>query len=183
MSGLIRAKSHHCIHPCNTYSTICCTWNNRFLLSRFTWQQYHLLSTLVWITSVFSNDVIIRFLKGLNRLYPQLRWLIPPWDLILVLPKLKGSFEPLAVCSLLQLSWKVVFLIIIPCVSKVSEWYALISKPRYTVFKVKVYLYRHLGFLSKIVSNFHNQSISLSTTSHSHIGTSNSCTHWMLDKH
>lgn len=34
--------------------------------------------------SVFSNDMSVRFLKGLERLYPQVREPIPPWNLNLV---------------------------------------------------------------------------------------------------
>ncbi|XP_050804595.1 uncharacterized protein LOC127048745 [Gopherus flavomarginatus] len=64
--------------------------------------------------SVFSHPMVARFLKGLERLYPQIRPPAPSWDLNLVLTRLMAPpFEPLATCSLLYLSWKTAFLVAI----------------------------------------------------------------------
>lgn len=85
--------------------------------------------------SVFANRMVGRFLKGLDRLYPQVRWPIPLWDLSLVLSRLMGPpFEPLATFSLL-------YLVAITAARRVSELKALTSKSPYTVFyKDKVQL-------------------------------------------
>lgn len=85
--------------------------------------------------SVFSNPMVTRFLKGLGRIYLQVRRPALTWDLNLVLSRLTGPpFEPLATCSLLYLSWKVSFLVAITSARMVSEFKALTSGPPYTVF-------------------------------------------------
>lgn len=99
----------------------------------------------------------LRFLNGMEPLYPQVRDPVPPWDLNLVLSKLTvPPFKPLASCSLLLLSWKVSFLIAITSAQRVSEIRALMSEPPYTMFyKDKVQVRPHTAFLLK-VSQFHN---------------------------
>ncbi|XP_050809179.1 uncharacterized protein LOC127051204 [Gopherus flavomarginatus] len=114
--------------------------------------------------SVFSHPTVSRFLKGLERLYPNVRPPAPTWDLNLVLSRLMGPpFEPLATCSLLYLSWKTAFLVAITSARRVSELRALVVDPPYTVFhKDKVQLRPHPAFLPKVVSAFHvNQEIFL----------------------
>lgn len=79
--------------------------------------------------------MMIRLLKGLERLYLQVCDPIPAWDLNLVLSRLAGPpFELLSSCSLLLLSWKVSFLEAITSARQVSEIRVLMSEPRYTVF-------------------------------------------------
>ncbi|KAG6936020.1 hypothetical protein G0U57_013534, partial [Chelydra serpentina] len=114
--------------------------------------------------SVFSNPMVTRFLKGLERLHPPVRRPVPTWDLNLVITRLMGApFEPMATCSMLYLSWKTAFLVAITSARRVSELRALTSEPPYTVFhKDKVQLRPHPAFLSKVVSAFHiNQDIFL----------------------
>ncbi|XP_039386017.1 uncharacterized protein LOC120400862 [Mauremys reevesii] len=91
---------------------------------------------------VFSHPVVSRFLKGMERLYPQVRCPAPTWDLNLVLTRLMSApFEPLATCSLLYLSWKTAFLVAITSARRVSKLWALTVDPPYTVFhKDKVQL-------------------------------------------
>nr|XP_008164931.1 uncharacterized protein LOC101944505 [Chrysemys picta bellii] len=113
---------------------------------------------------VFANPMVSRFLKGLDRLYPQTHQPVLAWDLNLVLARLTGPpFEPLAMCSLLYLSYKVAFLLAITSARRVSELRALTSEPPYKVFhKDKVQFRPHPGFLPKVVSQFHmNQDIFL----------------------
>ncbi|XP_050800475.1 uncharacterized protein LOC127046887 [Gopherus flavomarginatus] len=115
-------------------------------------------------SSVFSHPIVSRFLKGLERLYPQVRQPAPTWDLNLVLTRLMGPpFEPLAACSLLYLSWKTAFLVAVTSARQVLELRALTVDPPYTVFhKDKVQLRPHPAFLPKVVSSFHvNQDIFL----------------------
>lgn len=62
--------------------------------------------------SVLSHEMVLRFLKGLEMTFPQMREPLPSCDLNLVLSKLMGPpFKPLATCSLLHLSWKTTFLV------------------------------------------------------------------------
>lgn len=104
--------------------------------------------------SVFSNNITIRFCKGLERLYPKLREPIPLWHLNLILSKLMvPPFEPSAMCSLLHLSWNLIFITAISSARRVSQLHSLTSDPPYTVFfKDKVYLCPHPSFLSSVVS-------------------------------
>lgn len=75
--------------------------------------------------------MVTHFLKGLDRIYSQVCHLIPA----LVLSNLMGTpFEPLAICSLLYLSWKEAFLVTVTSVRRVTEFKALTSGPLYTVF-------------------------------------------------
>ncbi|KAM7139060.1 uncharacterized protein RBU57_016237 [Macrochelys suwanniensis] len=84
---------------------------------------------------IFSNPMVSRFLKGLERLYPLIRHPVPTWDLSLVITRFMGApFEPMATCSLLYLSWKTTFLVAITSARRVSEIRALTSEPPYMVF-------------------------------------------------
>lgn len=100
--------------------------------------------------------MMIRFLKGLEKLYPQVRDPVPPWDLNLVLARLTGPpFELLTSCSLLLLLWNVSFLAAIMSAHRVSEIRVLTSEPPYMVFyKDEVQLSPHPAFLPKVVSQF-----------------------------
>ncbi|XP_074840674.1 uncharacterized protein LOC142007924 [Carettochelys insculpta] len=114
--------------------------------------------------SVFSDPVVKRFMKGMERVKPQVWGPLPTWDLNLVWSKLMAPpFEPLASCSVLFLTYKVVFLVAVTSARRVSELRALTVDPLYTVFhKDKVKLRPHLAFLPKVVSPFHvNQDITL----------------------
>ncbi|XP_065453731.1 uncharacterized protein LOC135983909 [Chrysemys picta bellii] len=111
--------------------------------------------------SVFANPMVSHFLKGLNRLYPQVRQAVLAWDFNLVLSRLTGlPFESLAICSL-PIQGGVSGSNNIS--QEVSELKALTSEPPYTVFyKDKVQLRPHPAFLPKVVSQFHmNQDIFL----------------------
>lgn len=103
----------------------------------------------------------VRFLKGLITLYLQVQDPISPWNLNLLLPRLMGLLlEPLASCSLLDLSLKVAFLVAITSARSV-ELRILMSRHPYTIFfRDKVCLHPHPKFLPKMVSSFHiNQPI------------------------
>lgn len=63
----------------------------------------------------------IRFLKGVDQSYPQVKDPISPWDLNLVLTKLMPPFESLATCSLLHLLRKVAFMMAITSARRVGE--------------------------------------------------------------
>ncbi|XP_030406506.1 UBAP1-MVB12-associated (UMA)-domain containing protein 1 isoform X4 [Gopherus evgoodei] len=91
--------------------------------------------------------------EGLEWLCPQVRDPVPPWDLNLVLARLmKALFKPLVSCSLLLLSWKVVFLVEITSTRRVSEIRALPLELPYTVFFMdKVQLQPHPAFQPKVV--------------------------------
>lgn len=70
--------------------------------------------------SVFTNPMVSHFLKGLDRLYLQVRQHgTSGWDLNLVLSRLTAPFEPLPTCSLLYLLYEVVFLVAITSARRV----------------------------------------------------------------
>lgn len=95
--------------------------------------------------SIFAGPMVSCFLKGLDRLYPPVRNLIPAWDLNLVLTRLMGSpFEPLASCSFLYLSWKIATRNAITSARRVSELKALTSDPRIRFFTSPKYSYDHI---------------------------------------
>lgn len=105
---------------------------------------------------------MVRFIKGLERLFTPVWNPVPQWDLNLVLSRLIGPpFQPLASCSLSHLSWKVAFLVAITSARWVSEIKVLMSESLYMVFyKDKVQLRPHPAFLPKLVSPFHvNQDV------------------------
>ncbi|XP_032651201.1 uncharacterized protein LOC116833646 isoform X1 [Chelonoidis abingdonii] len=108
--------------------------------------------------------MMVRFLRGLERLFPQIQAPVLQWDLNLVLSRPTGPpSEPLGSCFFSHLSWKVTFLVAVTSARRVSEIKALTSEPLYTVFyKDKVQLRPHPAFLLKVVSSFHmNQYIFL----------------------
>nr|XP_014437222.1 uncharacterized protein LOC106733090 [Pelodiscus sinensis] len=107
--------------------------------------------------SLFSNQVVKRFLTGLEKLYPSVRAPYPDWNLNLVLHRLMSPpFEPLATCSLKHLSLKVTFIVAITSARRVSELRALTIEPPYLVFSHdNVRLRPHPTFLPKVVSPFH----------------------------
>lgn len=73
------------------------------------------------------------------------------------------AFEPLATCSVLHLSVKVIFLVAITLAKRVGELCALMSGPPYTIsFKDMAYLHPHPRFNPVVVFSFHiNQPICL----------------------
>lgn len=72
--------------------------------------------------SVFAYSATLRFIKELLDLFPNVRHSTPTWDLKLVLNALmKPHFEPLATCSLLNLSMKTAFLVVITSAQKAGE--------------------------------------------------------------
>ena len=72
------------------------------------------------------NRDLSRLLKGLFNLKPEVRSMVPNWNLPLVLLQLiKQPFEPLEESSLKWLTLKTVFLVAVASASRVSELHAL----------------------------------------------------------
>lgn len=96
------------------------------------------------------------FLKGLN-LYPPTLPIVPQWLLSLVLSQLMFlPFEPLATCPLDVLSFKMVFLVAVTSVRRVSEITAFRTDVPFIKFHdSKIVLRPSSKFLPKIVSEFH----------------------------
>ncbi|KAM4012382.1 uncharacterized protein ACNLHF_004980 [Anomaloglossus baeobatrachus] len=104
------------------------------------------------------------FMQGASHIIPPYRRPLDPWDLNLVLTALqKPPFEPLREVSLFRLSQKVVFLVAITSLRRVSDLAALSSESPFLVFhQDKVVLRPTPDFLPKVVSPFHlNQDITL----------------------
>ncbi|KAJ1101564.1 hypothetical protein NDU88_006631 [Pleurodeles waltl] len=116
--------------------------------------------------SLFKSPIVSRFLKGLTHLFPPTPFIMPQWDLKLVLTYLMCTpFEPMHNCPLRLLTFKTVFLVAITSARRVSELQALSSKPPYlSVHPDKVLLHTRAFFLPKVVTPFHvGQSITLPT--------------------
>lgn len=80
------------------------------------------------------SHVSVRVLKGLEKLYPQIRERVLLWGLNLVLSKPMGPpFEPLSMYFFLHISAKVAFLVATPPAQRVAELPALTSEPLYTM--------------------------------------------------
>ncbi len=76
--------------------------------------------------SIGKHKLVVAFLKGVNRLNPPCRVMIPQWDLNVVLDKLyMHPFEPLSLADIKWLSLKTAFLIAISSAKRVSELNAL----------------------------------------------------------
>ncbi|XP_075179577.1 uncharacterized protein LOC142250994 [Anomaloglossus baeobatrachus] len=97
------------------------------------------------------------FMQGASHIIPPYRRPLDPWDLNLVLTALqKPPFEPLREVSLFRLSQKVVFLVAITSLRRVSDLAALSSESPFLVFhQDKVVLRPTPDFLPKVVSPFH----------------------------
>ncbi|KAJ1208809.1 hypothetical protein NDU88_004192 [Pleurodeles waltl] len=116
--------------------------------------------------SLFKSPLVSMFLKGLTHLFPPTPFIMPQWDLNLVLTYLLCTpFEPMHNCPLQLLTFKTVFLIAITSARRVSELQALSSKPPYlSVHPDKVVLRTRASFLPKVVTPFRvGQSIILLT--------------------
>lgn len=97
-------------------------------------------------------------------MFPPTPFLMPQWDLNLVLTFLMGSpFEPLHSFPLRLLSFKTVFLVAVTSARRVSELQALSSKPPFlTLHAERMVLRTRAAFLPKVVTPFHlGQSITL----------------------
>lgn len=76
--------------------------------------------------SLVHNPLIRRFLRGATNLRLPVVHRYPSWDLPLVLQAFTGPpFEPLRESSLMYLSQKVVFLVVITSARRISELAAL----------------------------------------------------------
>nr|XP_014436600.1 uncharacterized protein LOC106733006 isoform X1 [Pelodiscus sinensis]XP_025034791.1 uncharacterized protein LOC106733006 isoform X2 [Pelodiscus sinensis] len=104
-----------------------------------------------------SHPTTKRFLKGMSNLYPHYTQPADPWDLKMVLNSLTARpFEPLATCTLYDLSMKVIFLLAITSARRVSELTALSASPPYTIFTHQgVILRTQPRFRPKVISRFH----------------------------
>ena len=72
---------------------------------------------------------ISQFLKGIFRLRPPIKHLVPSWDLTIVLKALcESPYEPAELASLQAWTWKCVFLVAVTSASRVSELQALDSR-------------------------------------------------------
>uniref|UniRef100_A0A6I8SZB8 Uncharacterized protein n=1 Tax=Xenopus tropicalis TaxID=8364 RepID=A0A6I8SZB8_XENTR len=107
---------------------------------------------------------VAQFLQGVGRTRPPYRDPTPPWDLNLVLTALQGPpFEPLGVCDLKFLTWKVTFLIAIASAKRVSDIAALSHIEPWLVIHQDRAVFRTVpSFTPKVVSPFHiNEEINL----------------------
>uniref|UniRef100_A0A803JB94 Core-binding (CB) domain-containing protein n=1 Tax=Xenopus tropicalis TaxID=8364 RepID=A0A803JB94_XENTR len=117
------------------------------------------ISALSALTKVKWADqpLVSRFLQGVKRLKPQVRPVVPSWDLNLVLQALvEPPFEPLESIPMELLSMKAAFLIAITSARRVVEIQALLrSDPYLKIHQDKVVLRLSEKFLPKVVSSFH----------------------------
>jgi hypothetical protein len=82
------------------------------------------------VHSLGKDRQIIQFLKGVFRIRPPIKPIVPSWDLHVVLQALAGApFEPLNSASLKYLTLKTAFLLAITSAARVSELQALDSHP------------------------------------------------------
>lgn len=87
--------------------------------------------------SLFKSPIVMRFVKGLTNRFPPTPFIMPQWDLNLVLAFLMGlPCEPLHSCPLRFLAFKTIFFVAITSIRRVSELQALSSKPPFTSFHV-----------------------------------------------
>ncbi len=77
-------------------------------------------------SSLGSDQLIVAFLKGANRLCPPRAVRSPTWDLSMVLSSLcQPPFEPILESDIKWLSFKTAFLLAITTAKRVSELHAL----------------------------------------------------------
>ena len=106
-------------------------------------------------TSLGSCVAVKQFLKGVFRLRPSIKTIVPRWDLNIVLEALLHfPYEPLESASLQALTWKVVFLVAITSAARVSELQALDSRPELLkLFDSKVVMRANPAFLPKVLNS------------------------------
>ena len=86
--------------------------------------------------SLGKHRLVSMFLKGVKRLRPPTRVVVPPWDLSIVLNYLsKPPFEPLASADFKHCLLKTVFLIAVASVARSSELAALDCRPPFTMVR------------------------------------------------
>ena len=102
-------------------------------------------------SSVSSDLNLSKLIKGIFNESPNIKPLLPNWDLPSVLWKLcDPPFEPLTTCDLKFLTWKTVFLVALASASRVSEIHALsIKKGNLRFERHGIRLLPDLFFLSK----------------------------------
>lgn len=112
--------------------------------------------------SLFAYPAMARFIRSLSNTFPQIRNNTPSWDLNLVLNcSMKHPFEPLATCSLLDLSLKTLSGSI-HFYPKGCRLGGFNGRPPFYGNHQKVLLRVHPRFLLKMSSEFHiNQTIHL----------------------
>lgn len=108
-------------------------------------------------TTVGKNPLVIRFLRGTQRLRPAMRTRVPAWDLAIVLEGLSTApFEPLESVSDKFLTLKTVFLLAISSLKRVGDLQALSVSPTCLEFApgmVKAFLYPKPGYIPKVLTN------------------------------
>ena len=102
-------------------------------------------------TSVSQDKTLSSLIKGIFNSDPDLRPLLPNWDLPSVLGALVASpFEPLSTCDMKYLTWKTVFLLALATASRVSELHALsVNENNLRVDNSGIRLLPNLQFLAK----------------------------------
>ena len=105
------------------------------------------------VSSLGLCKEVSQFLRGVFRLRPPSKSLIPSWDPQLVLKALSmAPFEPLEEIPLKYLTWKTVFLVAVTSASRVSELQALDVRPQLLkVFESRVVLHLNPAFLPKVL--------------------------------
>ncbi|XP_039189177.1 uncharacterized protein LOC120303551 [Crotalus tigris] len=118
-----------------------------------------LSSILSWdsSSSLSRHPAIRAFLKGVSNTRPPVIHRYPSWNLPRVLQALISSpFEPLKMCSLRHLSFKVSFLIAITSARRISELAALlVRKDLCTFHEDRVVLRLDPSFIPKVNTVFH----------------------------
>ncbi len=106
--------------------------------------------------SLGMHNLIRTFLKGVSRLRPSRKGMVPQWDLNLVLSSLScAPFEPLTNAAVKWLSLKSAFLLAIATARRVSELHALSVSPqclRWGPECKQVTLWPNPAFLPKVLS-------------------------------
>lgn len=102
-------------------------------------------------SSVSNNTDLSKLIKGIYNSEPNVRPLLPNWDLPTVLWKLCDSpFEPMNSCDMKYLTWKTVFLVALATASRVSEIQALsIGESHLRLEQNGIRLLPNIQFLAK----------------------------------
>ena len=100
---------------------------------------------------ISQDKTLSNLIKGIFNSSPNIRPLIPNWDLPAVLRSLVQSpFEPLATCDMKFLTWKTVFLLALATASQVSELHALsVNAENLRLENTGIRLLPNLQFLAK----------------------------------
>ncbi len=105
--------------------------------------------------TVGKQPIVSRFMKGVRRLRPVTKPMLPAWDLSLVLEALREApFEPLEQADLKIILYKTALLLALASMKRVGELHALSINPaciRFTQNFTKVTLRPNPAFVPKVI--------------------------------